>query len=121
MLNILNHLSKTLTRSNGWSTYFAIFISIGQLFLFNSAVAGTTFIIDTDNIKNDFSGPADNDLDTVVLDSDLIYPIEPSINVTGAAPISTARLVIYANSIDEESNELASVFLWPTSTGKLSW
>jgi hypothetical protein len=59
MLNILNHLSKTLTRSNGWSTYFAIFISIGQLFLFNSAVAGTTYFTDIDNIKNDFSGPAD--------------------------------------------------------------
>jgi hypothetical protein len=114
MLNRTNYLHLTIKTIYSsaciWSICFAIFISIGQLFLVNSAVAGTTYFTDTDNIKNDFSGPADNDLDTVILDSDLIYPIEFNINAAGATPTSTAYLVIYADSIDEESNELASVY-----------
>jgi len=114
MLNRPNYLSTIVKTSQsncyGLSIYFAIFLAIGQLFFVNSAIAGTTYFTDTDDIKNDFSGPPDNDLDTPVLDSDLIYPIEFNINATGVAPVSTALLVIYANDIDEENSELASVY-----------
>ena len=90
MLNRQNYFSSICKKlwvcSDNPSIYVAILIAISQLFFFNTAIAGTTYFTDIDNIDNSFSGPGDGDLDTPILDSDLIYPFEFNISATGSKP-----------------------------------
>jgi len=99
---------RRLRNDKKLSLIFCVFLAV---FLFcGSAVAGSTYYTDTDNENNVGAGIADGDMDISVSNTGLEYPIEFNINVTGALPATSAKLMIFASDIDDDFGETFEVY-----------
>lgn len=69
-----------------------------------------TYVVTDDNENNARTGAPDGDWHTCVFNDDPNHPIEFNLPVTGALPLTSAKLLLLCNDVDETSGEVDEVY-----------